>query len=64
MQQLKGFARRFHVDRIVTVLGSDDYPDTALVPLSGPLQLIGGVAIAPACGYDSLAGDTRRISGQ
>jgi len=30
----------------------------------GPLQVLGGVEVAPACGYDSLAGDTRRIPGQ
>jgi hypothetical protein len=30
----------------------------------GPLQVVGGAFVAPACGYDSLAGDTRRIPGQ
>jgi hypothetical protein len=29
----------------------------------GQIQDFGGVLVAPACGYDSLAGDTRRIAG-
>ena len=63
MRQLKGFAKRFGVDRIVTGLGTD-YPSLTQMHAFGPLQVLGGVAVAPACGYDSLAGDTRRIQGQ
>ncbi len=66
MQQLKSFARDFHVDRMVSVTVGPDtpYPNTTQMHAFGPLQVIGGVAVAPACGYDSLAGDTRRIPGR
>jgi hypothetical protein len=65
LQLKKNFATRFHVDRMVSVIGAGtSYPSTTQMHAFGPLQVIGGVAVAPACGYDSLAGDTRRIQGQ
>ena len=60
MPQLKVFAKRRHVDRIVS-LESGGYPDAFEMQAFGPSQLIGGVFVAPACGHDSLADDTRRI---
>jgi hypothetical protein len=63
MAALKTYAKRRHVDRVVT-LQSSPYPDSTQMNAFGPLQIIGGVYVSPACGYDSLAGDTRRIKGQ
>jgi hypothetical protein len=63
MQQLKVFATRRRVDRIVSVEPLV-YPTGPELREFGPLQVLGGVGVAPACGYDSLAGDTRRIPGQ
>ena len=63
MAALKTYAKRRHVDRVVT-LQSSPYPDSTQMNAFGPLQIIGGVDVSPACGYDSLAGDTRRIPGQ
>ena len=61
--QLAGYVRRHHVDRVLSV-EADGYPTGVQMHRFGPLQGYGGVLIAPACGYDSLTGDTRRISGQ
>jgi hypothetical protein len=63
MAALKTYAKRRHVDRVVT-LQTSPYPDSTQMNAFGPLQIIGGVYVSPACGYDSLAGDTRRIKGQ
>ena len=63
MPQLLSFARSDHVDRIVSV-EVHTYPDGTEMHSFGPVQLIGGVLVAPACGYNSLAGDKRRIPGQ
>jgi hypothetical protein len=63
MSALKLYARRRNVDRIATLVTSP-YPSGPQMHDFGPLQAIGDVLVAPACGYDSLAGDTRRIAGQ
>jgi hypothetical protein len=63
MSQLKALAKRLHVDRVLLVVGSE-YPSLTQMHAFGPLQVLGGVGVAPACGHDSLAGDTRRIPGQ
>jgi hypothetical protein len=63
MKQLKAFAKRRHVDRIVST-DTADYPNETQMNYFGYLQNLGGVAVAPACGHDSLAGDNRRIPGQ
>jgi hypothetical protein len=63
MRQLKAYAMRRHVDRIVST-DTADYPNETQMNYFGYLQDLGGVAVAPACGHDSLAGDTRRIPGQ
>jgi hypothetical protein len=63
MAALKTYAERRRVDRVVTVLGSR-YPSPTQMHTFGPLQELGGVWVSPACGYPSLAGDTRRIPGQ
>jgi hypothetical protein len=62
MRQLKSFAKRRSVDRIVSVEPLD-YPSGPQMHTFGRIQDFGGVLVAPACGYDSLAGDTRRIPG-
>ena len=63
MAALKTYAKRRHVDRVVT-LQTSPYPSGVQMHAFGPLQVLGGVLVAPACGYNSLAGDTRRIPGQ
>ena len=63
MAALKTYAERRRVDRVVT-LQTSPYPSGVQMHAFGPLQVLGGVEVAPACGYDSLAGDTRRIPGQ
>ncbi len=60
MGELRGLATRRHVDRIVSVVGDGGaYPSGTQMHSFGPLQVLGGVYVAPACGYNSLAGDTR-----
>jgi hypothetical protein len=59
MGELRSLAKRRHVDRIVSVAQNDPYPDGNQMHSFGPLQLVGDVLVAPACGYTSLAGDTR-----
>jgi hypothetical protein len=58
MQQLKTYALRRRVDRIVSV-EADGYPSGPDMRAFGPVQSTGGVFVAPACGYTSLAGDSR-----
>ncbi len=62
MAALKSYAKRRHVDRIVTVEPSP-YPSGTQMHAFGPLQVLGGVFVSPGCGHTSLAGDTRRIPG-
>jgi hypothetical protein len=57
--ELLGLAKRRHIDRIVSVATPDAYPSGTDMHAFGPLQLLGDVFVAPACGYNSLAGDTR-----
>ncbi len=66
MRELYGLAKQFHVDRVASLTGPNvpDYPNTTQMHKFGPLQVLGDVAVAPACGHDSLAGDKRRIPGQ
>jgi hypothetical protein len=63
MAALKAYARLERVDRIITLVSSP-YPSGEQMHAFGPLQGLGDVLVAPACGYDSLAGDRRRIPGQ
>jgi len=67
MGQLSAFAKTHRVDRFVSVQiddPPDGYPTGSEMNAFRPVQYLGGVVVAPACGYDSLAGDTRRIPGQ
>jgi len=56
--ELLAFAHRHHVDRILSV-PSAAYPDTTQMHAFGAVQVLDGMAVAPACGHTSLAGDTR-----
>jgi hypothetical protein len=51
---LLAFAALHHVDRFVSV-ASSGYPSAADMRRFGPVQQIGGVLVAPACGQPSLA---------
>jgi hypothetical protein len=55
MDELRGFARRHGVARILSV-EVHAYPDGTQMHRFGVLQLNGGVLIAPACGYPALPG--------
>jgi hypothetical protein len=59
MDELRALAVRRHVDRILSVAFNSTYPNGHQLHDIGPLQLLGGILVAPACGYDSLAGDKR-----
>jgi hypothetical protein len=60
MAQILALAKRRSVDRIVSaVAGGDAYPSGVQMHAFGPLQVIGDAYVAPACGYNSLAGDKR-----
>ena len=63
MGQLFRLMKDFRVDRVASVVAAG-YPNTTQMHAFGPLQVLGDVAVAPACGHDSLAGDKRRIPGQ
>ena len=58
MSDLLALAKRRHVDRVVTAT-FDAWPSGTQMHAFGPLQALGDVYVAPACGYTSLAGDTR-----
>ena len=60
VKQLRSYATSHRVDRFASVV-VHAYPDGNQLHHFGPLQVLGGVAVSPACGYDSLAGDKRRI---
>jgi hypothetical protein len=50
---------------MVAVQGaSPAWPSLDQMHAFGQLQVLGDAGVAPACGYDSLAGDKRRIPGQ
>jgi hypothetical protein len=59
MDQIHALAARRHVDRILSVAQNDPYPDGTEMRAFGEMQELGNVFVAPACGYRSLAGDTR-----
>jgi hypothetical protein len=59
MDNLLGFAGRKGVDRIVTA-ASSEYPSARQMKRFGPVQRVGDVLVAPACGAPSLA--TRDLS--
>jgi len=61
-KQLASYAKTHRVDRFASV-EVHAYPDGNQLHRFGEVQVLGGVVVAPACGYDSLAGDTRRIPG-
>src|SRR5262249_22763076 len=63
VRELRVYATSHHVDRFASV-EVHAYPNGNQLHRFGPLQVLGGVMVSPACGYDSLAGDTRRIPGQ
>jgi hypothetical protein len=54
MDELKAFAARHRVDRIVSVAGDDAYPTDSDLHAFGSVQEIAGVYVAPACGRPSL----------
>jgi hypothetical protein len=58
MAELLGLARRRHVDRIVSAL-SATYPTRAELRFFGPVQQVGDVLVAPACGSPSLLAGVR-----
>jgi hypothetical protein len=62
MTQLLGLAQSHHVDRFVSV-ETGAYPDGTQLHSFGPVQLVGGVLVSPACGWTSLTGDTRLVPG-
>ena len=59
MDEILALAKRRHVDRIATVAQNDPFPDGTDMHFFGPLQVLGDVFVSPACGYTSLAGDSR-----
>jgi hypothetical protein len=52
-ESLRAFAVRHRVDRFVT-LSNQSYPSRALLRTLGPVEEVGGVFVAPACGQSSL----------
>ena len=63
LQQLEAYVRSHGVDRVLST-EPGGYPTGVALHRFGALQSYGDVLIAPACGYDSLTGDARRIPGQ
>jgi|1186.fasta_scaffold01056_8 hypothetical protein len=59
MEEIRALADRRRVDRIVTVAQNDPFPDGTDMHFFGQLQVLGDVFVSPACGYTSLAGDSR-----
>ena len=53
MTRLLAFAATHHVDRVLS-LPSGGYPSAAQMRSFGPVELIGGILVAPACGHPSL----------
>ena len=51
--RLLAFVGAHRVDRVISVIG-DDYPTRAQLARLGPVERIGGVYVAPACGAPSL----------
>ena len=53
IDRLLAFVAIHHVDRVIS-LANSDYPNRAQMARFGPVELIGGVLVAPACGHASL----------
>jgi hypothetical protein len=51
--QILGFARRKHVGRVLST-EIDQHPSGLVMHRFGPLQVLGGMMVAPACGYKPL----------
>ena len=51
--QILGFAQRKHVGRVLSTV-IDQHPSGLVMHRFGPLQVLGGMMIAPACGYPAL----------
>jgi hypothetical protein len=54
MDDLRGLAKRRRVARIVSVAGTNAYPDQAELMSFGPVRATGGVFVSPACGHADL----------
>jgi hypothetical protein len=60
MDAILALVKRRHVDRDVSAASVGwIYPNSTQMHAFGVLQQDGDIFIAPACGYPSLAGDTR-----
>ncbi len=53
IDRLLAFAGTHHVSRVISVIG-DGYPSRAQLAQIGPVERIGGVYVAPACGATPL----------
>jgi hypothetical protein len=51
--QILGFSHRKHVGRVLSTV-SDQHPSGLVMHRFGPLQVLGGMMVAPACGYPPL----------
>jgi hypothetical protein len=51
--QILGFSRRKHVGRVLSTV-QDQHPSGTVMHRFGPLQVLGGMMVAPACGYPPL----------
>jgi hypothetical protein len=51
--QILGFARRKHVGRVLST-EIDQHPSGLVMHRFGPLQVLGGIMVAPACGHEPL----------
>jgi hypothetical protein len=63
LRELVGYVKSHGVDRVIST-EPGGFPTGTAMHTFGPLQSLGDALIAPACGYDSLTGDRRRIPGQ
>jgi hypothetical protein len=60
--ELQAFAQSHDVDRVLSVV-IHAYPNGSQMHAFGPLQVLGGMYVSPACGYTSLRGDKRQPPG-
>jgi hypothetical protein len=51
--QILGFAHRKHIGRVVSTV-IDQHPSGLVMHRFGPLQVLGGMMVAPACGYPPM----------
>ena len=56
--QILGFSRRKHVGRVLST-EVDQHPSGLVMHRFGPLQVVGGMMVAPACGYPPLTPQPR-----